>query len=145
MQDGAAARPMSQMVLRIDTPDGGVDTIRVDVRGGSVGASIRTSDAGIAEQMTTRIGDLQRALESQGLEAEVLQVQTTTADGSDSVRAVSVSDVAGGRSTSDTGAQNSDRDEPAQRESLFRDRDEDGDAPRQQQRGRRDPNQERDR
>jgi hypothetical protein len=79
LQDAAPARPLSQMVLRLDNPMGGEDRIRVDLRGGSVGAALNMGDAATAARIQAEIGQLQKALEGRGLQAEHLSVTSAVA------------------------------------------------------------------
>ena len=51
------------------------DSRRVGLRGNTLGASLELSDAALAERVGARIGELQQALERQGLEAEALHVR----------------------------------------------------------------------
>ena len=77
LQDGAAAGPLSHVMLRVDNPSGGEDRIRVDLRGSSVDAQIHMSNAGEAERVNARLGELRTTLERHGLEAESLNVRST--------------------------------------------------------------------
>jgi hypothetical protein len=68
------------MVLRLDNPAGGEDTIRVGLRGAAVDARIELGgDAGAAERMHAHVGELRRALEQKGLETEALRVRAAAA------------------------------------------------------------------
>jgi hypothetical protein len=67
------------MVLRLDNPMGGEDRIRVDLRGGSVGAALSMGDAATAARIQAEIGQLQKALEGRGLQAEHLSVTSAVA------------------------------------------------------------------
>lgn len=77
LDSSAPLRPLSQVVLRVDGP-GGVDRIRLDLRGSTLDGTIDLSDAAAAEKLDARIGELQRALESRGLEAQNLRVRAST-------------------------------------------------------------------
>jgi hypothetical protein len=61
------------MTLDIDAPDGGQDRITIDLRGRSVGTQIST-DAGNAEQLRLRTGELQDALGRHGLESDSVRI-----------------------------------------------------------------------
>ena len=74
LQDAVPNRPLSQMVLRLDNAAGGEDRIRVDLRGSSVGAALNVGDPVTAARMHAELGQLQRALEGRGLQAEHLSV-----------------------------------------------------------------------
>ncbi len=76
LQSAAPMKPLSQVFLRVDGP-GGEDRIRLDLRGGSIAGSIDLNDPIAAERLGARIGDLHRALEQRGLEAEALKVRST--------------------------------------------------------------------
>jgi hypothetical protein len=82
LQDGARG-PLNHVVLRVDNPAGGQDRIRVDLRGARVDATLNMSNPADAERISARIGDLQKALESRGLEAEALRVRSTAAQGAE--------------------------------------------------------------
>ena len=132
----APARPLSQMVLRLDNAMGGEDRIRVDLRGASVGAALSVGDPVEAARMQSDLGQLQRALEGRGLKAEHLSVSGALAgrELTDAVRTAVATD-SGQRSSSDSGGQ---RDGGNGRSGQ---RDADSDQPRQ--RSRRDQQQER--
>lgn len=85
LQDGAANGPVNHVLLRLDNSAGGEDTIRVDLRGSSVDATIDMRNASEADRVSVKLGDLQRTLERHGLEAESLRVRTTSANGPDAV------------------------------------------------------------
>jgi len=88
VRDGAAARPLSSITLRVDDGQGGEDRIRVDLRGNAVDATLDVKGAGEAERLNARVGELQQALERQGLEAESVRIRAgQAADGGDSARA----------------------------------------------------------
>jgi uncharacterized protein YcbK (DUF882 family) len=75
LQDVASiARPMSHMTLKLDNAMGGEDRIRVDLRGLGVGTHIDVTDAGAADRMQSRVGELQRALEGHGLESDGVRI-----------------------------------------------------------------------
>jgi hypothetical protein len=78
VQDAAADRPLTQLLLRVDAPDGTQDRIRVDMRGTTVGATFDVGNERAADQLKTHVGELQHALARQGLEAESLSVRTVT-------------------------------------------------------------------
>lgn len=68
-------KPLHQVLLRLEGAVG-EDQIRVDLQGKSVGAMIDAGDHLTAERLDTQLGELRRALERQGLEAEGLRVRT---------------------------------------------------------------------
>jgi hypothetical protein len=81
LQDELNAQPMSHMLLKLDNPDGGLDRIRVDLRGTSVGATMDVQDPLAASQMANRVQELTRPLESRGLDAGALRVRIAAAAG----------------------------------------------------------------
>jgi hypothetical protein len=66
------------MMLHLDTPDGGVDRVRVALRGARVGATIELHDGESAAGLSRRLPELIAALEARGLESGHLRVQPTT-------------------------------------------------------------------
>jgi len=89
LQDSAANRPMTQMLLRVENASGGTDSIRVGLRDGSVGASIGL-DNRLGTDLPGRVEDLQRALQKHGLELDNVQIRSTRNDGAESARVASV-------------------------------------------------------
>jgi hypothetical protein len=77
VQDAAADRPLSQMMLRLERPDGGEDRLRVDLRGNSVNATLDVGDQGVADRMGANVKELQQALERHGFAADSITVRTT--------------------------------------------------------------------
>ena len=141
MQDGAAAGPMSHVMLRVDNPSGGEDRIRVDLRGSSVDAQISMANAGEAERVNARLGELRTTLERHGLEAQSLDVRSSTASKTEAVElprlgiALTESDSSRGAG-SRSGSNSSDSFREAWKESNQGQRRDPSD-PRQQQRARR--------
>jgi hypothetical protein len=88
LQEGASARPLSSILLRLDNPAGGEDRIRVDLRGTSVDARLDLNDPAEAQRLGARIGDLRQALERQGLEADALRIRATGVARPDAAEAV---------------------------------------------------------
>jgi hypothetical protein len=89
LQDSAAGRPITQMLLRVENASGGTDSIRVGLRDGSVGASIGL-DSRLGADMPGRVEDLQRALQKHGLELDTVQIRSTRNDGAESARVASL-------------------------------------------------------
>jgi hypothetical protein len=120
LQDSAANRPMTQMLLRVENASGGTDSIRVGLRDGSVGASIGL-DNRLGTDMPGRVEDLQRALQKHGLELDNVQIRSTRNDGTEGARVASVLSDAetiktfNSRGSSDSSAQR-DRQGSAQRD-----------------------------
>jgi hypothetical protein len=77
LQTAAPLRPLQQVLLRLDGPDG-QDRIRLDLRGSQLGGSIALSDPAAVQKLDARLGELQRALEQRGLESESLRVRGTS-------------------------------------------------------------------
>ena len=75
-------QPVSRMMLTVDDEAGGVDHIRVDVRGARVGADINFGEAGDAAHAATRVNELARALEQRGLSPDGLRVANAAAGAS---------------------------------------------------------------
>jgi hypothetical protein len=87
LQDAIAAQPLSRVMLNVEGENGDSARIRMGVRGGSVGATIDMSNPVAARALEARIGDLQRALERQGLEPAALRVRSQSGlDGTQAVR-----------------------------------------------------------
>jgi hypothetical protein len=93
VQEAASERPMSQMMLRLERPDGGEDRLRVDLRGNSVSATLDVTDQTAADRLGANVKELQRALERHGFETDSLTVRTMTraTDNSTLARAAGVS------------------------------------------------------
>ena len=72
----ASARPRSHVLLDVRDADGKPMRIRVDLRGAALAATIDAADPASAEQLAARLGELQRALERQGVENAMLRVRT---------------------------------------------------------------------
>jgi len=75
MQDAKNAQPVSHMTLQLDNGSGGLDRIRVGLRGTTVGATIDMHDSGAATQAADNIHQLATALQSRGLDTDSLQVR----------------------------------------------------------------------
>lgn len=63
------------VTLRVDTAGQGTVRIRVAVMGNHVRATILHEDAGVAAQLSTRVGDLRQALVRQGFSESQLSIQ----------------------------------------------------------------------
>ena len=66
---------MTHMLLRMESPTGSVDQIRVGLRGGSVDASLEMASSLDAHRLSTRVDALSRALEQHGLDAESVRIR----------------------------------------------------------------------
>jgi len=147
LTDDAPVRDISSLTMHVESPDG-PEQIRVNLRGGAVGAQVLTSNAGLADRLRMQTADLQDALGRHGLDTESLRVQQTsrTHEG-DAVR-VGLTDRAellkaaaagpGHQSSNDTGA----RERPTARQQPERERDSRDDADATHQQGRRNDRQE---
>lgn len=83
MQDARGAKSISHLSLSLDDGRGGEDVVRVGMRGSTVGASFDMRDAGNADRVASRLGELTRSLERRGLEPQTFQVRSTSSqDGS---------------------------------------------------------------
>ena len=78
VQESAAERPVSSVLLRLDHPEGGEDRVRVDLRGSTVGATIDVRDPVAADNLRAHAAELQAQLGRQGLESEAIAVRTMT-------------------------------------------------------------------
>jgi hypothetical protein len=78
MQEAASDRPLSQVVLRLERPDGGEDRLRVDLRGNTVSATLDVGDQAAADRLNANVKELQRTLERHGFETDSLTVRTAT-------------------------------------------------------------------
>ena len=78
LQEAGGDRPLSSVLLRLETPDGGEDRIRVDMRGKAIGATLDVADARAAEQLRAHVPELQEALQRQGLEGDGLVVRSAS-------------------------------------------------------------------
>ncbi len=76
LREDAPAPSVSSLTMKIDTPTG-AEEIRVNLRGGAVGAQISTNNAALADRLRMQTADLQDALGRHGLETEPLRVQQT--------------------------------------------------------------------
>ena len=72
----ASARPRSHVLLDVRDADGKPTRIRVDLRGAALAATIDAADPAAAERLASRLGELHRALERQGVENAMLRVRT---------------------------------------------------------------------
>jgi hypothetical protein len=95
LQEAKDALPVSHMLLQLDNPDGGLDRIRVGVRGAMVGATIDTHDPVAATDMARNVQQLASALQARGLDADSLRVRVaggaSMASPGDLARAVAAS------------------------------------------------------
>lgn len=80
VQDAASDRPLSQVLLRLERPDGGEDRLRVDLRGNTLSATLDVGDQGAADRLNANVKELQRALERHGFETDSLTVRTSNAN-----------------------------------------------------------------
>jgi hypothetical protein len=79
LQDAPTPRTLSRLTLSLDDGRGGQDQVRIGLRGSSVGASFDMRDAGGADRIAARMGELTRALEQHGLEPQAFQVRSGAA------------------------------------------------------------------
>lgn len=77
LQDAPAPRTLSRLTLSLDDGRGGQDQVHIGLRGSSIGASFDMRDAGGADRIAARMGELTRALEQHGLEPQAFQVRSS--------------------------------------------------------------------
>jgi hypothetical protein len=89
MKEGAASTPVNHLLLRLDSPGGGEDRIRVDLRNGVVGTTLNLENPQEAQRLTAQAADLRQSLEKQGLDADVVKIRThsSAADSRPEIRA----------------------------------------------------------
>ena len=97
VQDAAGDRPLSQVLLRLERPDGGEDRVRVDLRGSAISATLDVGDQAAADKLGANVKELQRALERHGFETEALTVRSATR----SVESATIARAAGAAAESD--------------------------------------------
>jgi hypothetical protein len=76
LREDAPAPSVSALTLQLDSPDG-PEQVRVQVRGGVVGAEVSTSSGTLADRLRLQTADLQDALGRHGLETDGVRVQPT--------------------------------------------------------------------
>lgn len=79
LRDRSAPRELSSLTLQVENAAGGVDRIRVDVRGASVGAELSLAHAADAERLGARVEELRQALERHGLTTDAVRVAAGSA------------------------------------------------------------------
>jgi hypothetical protein len=77
IRDAAPAKPVSQLTLQVDAPNGRTDEITIGMRGNSVNTQIVT-DSQNAERLRMRTGELNDALTRHGLESDSVRISGTT-------------------------------------------------------------------
>ncbi|AHG87729.1 peptidase M15B and M15C DD-carboxypeptidase VanY/endolysin [Gemmatirosa kalamazoonensis] len=75
-REAAPAQPMSSITLRLENLAGGIDRIRVGLRGLEVGASIDLADHAAAERMRASVNELRGALDRHGLTTDTVQISS---------------------------------------------------------------------
>ena len=78
VQDAASDRPLSQMMLRLERPDGGEDRLRVDLRGNTISATLDVSDPRAADRLTANVKELQQTLERHGFATDTVTIRTAS-------------------------------------------------------------------
>ena len=106
LRDGSAARPLSQLTLSLDNATGGTDRIRVGLRGSQVDAVLELSDSAMHDRVTSRLGELQGALEQRGLETDSLRVRRAGATATDGLELTRIASAAVERGNARGAAQN---------------------------------------
>jgi hypothetical protein len=79
LQQSGAPRELSHVLLKVDAPDGTQDRIRLDLRGSALDATIDVASLSEAGRLSSRVGELQRALAKQGVDAEAVRIRATSA------------------------------------------------------------------
>jgi hypothetical protein len=79
LQNGAQSDALASIVLKLDTPEGTVDRVRIDLRGTTVGATVDVADGARALDLASRTQELTNALAARGLETEAVRVRATGA------------------------------------------------------------------
>ena len=74
-REDAPARPLSQIVMSVDTGHGTTDRIEVALRGNSLNATIEAADPRAAHAMSAKSDELVRALTRDGVDVESLRVR----------------------------------------------------------------------
>ena len=107
-QDAPGPRTLKHITLSLDDGNGGQDQVRVGMRGTSVGASFDMSSVSSADRVSSRLGELTKALEQHGLEPQSFQVRaSSTLRESDAAR-VTTSVPGAQRAVADTAATRND-------------------------------------
>ena len=88
IQDAGGARSLSHITLRIDGASGVQETIRVDLRGTNVGATIAVDNGAVAERLRAGVGELREALGRHGLSADTVQISAAGRGASESATPV---------------------------------------------------------
>ncbi len=77
--DAVMAQPVSQIVLRLDGPNGATDRIRVNMRGATVQMAVGTQDRTLSQRLTSDMGQLRATLQEHGLDVGTLRVHDASA------------------------------------------------------------------
>jgi hypothetical protein len=89
---GRSPREVAQLTLALDGGNGERDDITIGVRGGSVGATIATTDGAMAERLRDNVLDLRKALESRGLGMDEFRAESRRVDVSDATYPIATND-----------------------------------------------------
>ncbi|MBX9929472.1 MAG: M15 family metallopeptidase [Gemmatimonadaceae bacterium] len=79
MRSSAQPDALASIVLKLDTPEGTVDRVRIDLRGATVGTTVEVADGARALDLASRTQELTTALAARGLEAESVRVRASGA------------------------------------------------------------------
>lgn len=127
IQADLSTRPMSSMLLRVESPTGVEDRIRVDLRGSGVETTLDLGSMADANRLGARVEDLSRALERHGLDADVVRIRSTgSTDVAEAARVASMLSeselirAGNARQTSDSGFSRDGGDGTAKDESRSR-------------------------
>jgi hypothetical protein len=80
-------KPLSQITLEIDGPDGTTQQIKLGINGKTVDTHI-SADSTSADRMRANVGELRTGLESRGLEADTVRISTQGARTTDATESV---------------------------------------------------------
>ncbi|MBC8088923.1 MAG: hypothetical protein H7Z40_16785 [Phycisphaerae bacterium] len=144
MRQQQGSKPLSQLTLEMDGPDGSTQQITVDVRGNTVGTHI-SADSQSADRMRSHVNELKTGLENRGLESDSVRISSQgarAADAADQVKAGATSDrealrMSGAGASGSSGGNDGATQQQRDRSSAARDW-EDRQATRDEQRAQRD-------
>jgi hypothetical protein len=129
-RDAQPTGPLGELRLALDPATDGVSEVRLALQNGSLDATLRTSDAGIARGLAAEVSTLTRSLERQGFESARVSVQL---DAAQQARAVALDTVAAAEATARERALRGDSDASREGRDQATARDAQRDAHRDQQ------------
>ena len=129
-RDARPTGPIGELRLAMDPAADGVSEVRLALQNGSLDATLRTADAGIARGLAAEVSTLTRSLERQGFESARVSVQL---DAAQQARAVALDTVAAAEATARERALRGDSDASREGRDQATARDAQRDAHRDQQ------------